>query len=349
MTRRERPDIAWYGDMDLGPHLAAFLARRPPRRPVDWGAPIPLEAGTDRKRARPWRRLRARAVRRGTTGRPPLGSVGGPSPGAGAAGNAALTEAGLPRAGRRRDERAIRAMAGLRSAPITPGTDVEEGFVKSYGCQMNVYDPPAWPTCWRPRATRATARAEEADLVILNTCHIREKAAEKVYSELGRLRVLKEERAEAGPRHRDRGRGLRRAGRGRARSCAAQPAVDVVVGPQSYHRLPDLLRRAAREARGRHRVPASRTSSTICRGRARGRSRGVSAFLTVQEGCDKFCAFCVVPYTRGAEVSRPVAAILDEARRLVRGGVREITLIGQNVNAYHGDGRGRRGLRRSPA
>ncbi|HKG77281.1 MAG TPA: tRNA (N6-isopentenyl adenosine(37)-C2)-methylthiotransferase MiaB [Beijerinckiaceae bacterium] len=212
-------------------------------------------------------------------------------------------------------------------------------FVKSYGCQMNVYDAERMADILGREGYSGTAHVEDADLVVLNTCHIREKAAEKVYSELGRVRRIKRVRAEAG-----------RSTRVIVAGCVAQaegreivrraPIVDVVVGPQSYHHLPDLLRRAESEPgvvdtefpledKFDH-LPAPARATT--------RARGVSAFLTVQEGCDKFCAFCVVPYTRGAEVSRPVAKVAAEAERLADAGVREITLIGQNVNAYHGEG-----------
>jgi tRNA-2-methylthio-N6-dimethylallyladenosine synthase len=208
-------------------------------------------------------------------------------------------------------------------------------YVKSFGCQMNVYDSHRMADTLAPQGYVETATAEDADLVILNTCHIREKAAEKVYSELGRMRGWKQA---------DGARRVVVAG------CVAQaegaeiirraPAVDLVVGPQNYHRLPDLLARAGQgekvidtefplDDKFDHLAMPSRTAT---------RARGVSAFVTVQEGCDKFCTFCVVPYTRGAEVSRPVAKIVAEVERLADAGVREVTLIGQNVNAYHGDG-----------
>jgi len=210
--------------------------------------------------------------------------------------------------------------------------------IKSYGCQMNVYDSHRMADTLAPEGYVETATPGDADLIILNTCHIREKAAEKVYSELGRMRVLKQEAAAQG-------RDIKVAVAG----CVAQaegeeivrraPVVDLVVGPQSYHRLPEMLGRVANgkvidtefpaEDKFQH-LPAPSKAAT--------RKRGVSAFITVQEGCDKFCTFCVVPYTRGSEVSRPVAAIVAEAERLADAGVREITLIGQNVNAYHGDG-----------
>ncbi len=190
-----------------------------------------------------------------------------------------------------------------------------------------------------PQGYVETPAAEDADLVILNTCHIREKAAEKVYSELGRLRRMKDAAATAG-------RDLVIAVAG----CVAQaegeeiirrqPAVDLVFGPQNYHRLPQLLARAAREGKAVDtEFPVDdKFGHLAAPSRAATQSRGVSAFVTVQEGCDKFCTFCVVPYTRGAELSRPVQKILAEVENLAAAGVREITLIGQNVNAYHGAG-----------
>lgn len=215
----------------------------------------------------------------------------------------------------------------------------KRAFIKSYGCQMNVYDATRMADQLRAGGYAVVDEAEGADLVILNTCHIREKAAEKVYSELGRLKALRGASGEpvmigvAGCVAQAEGEEIIR----------RQPRVDFVVGPQAYHRLPSLVDRASRgekpvdtdfpeEDKFDHLAPPSRRVVA---------ARGVTAFLTVQEGCDKFCSFCVVPYTRGAEVSRPVAAILEEARQLVDAGVREITLLGQNVNAYHGaDGRG---------
>ena len=190
-----------------------------------------------------------------------------------------------------------------------------------------------------PQGYVETAAADDADLVILNTCHIREKAAEKVYSELGRVRRMKEAAAAEGRR-------LVIAVAG----CVAQaegeeiirraPAVDLVFGPQSYHRLPDLLARAARDGKAVDtEFPVDdKFDHLAAPSPAATRARGVSAFVTVQEGCDKFCTFCVVPYTRGAEISRPVQKILAEVEQLAAAGVREVTLIGQNVNAYHGEG-----------
>ena len=211
--------------------------------------------------------------------------------------------------------------------------------IKSYGCQMNVYDAQRMVDTLAPEGFVETASVDDADLVILNTCHIREKASEKVYSELGRLRVAKDEAA-------THGRDINIVVAG----CVAQaegneiirraPVVDVVVGPQSYHHLPQLLARAKRDGRALDTefpiddkfgfLPPPKPAAI--------RARGISAFVTVQEGCDKFCTFCVVPYTRGAEVSRPVARIVDDVKRLADNGVRELTLIGQNVNAYHGEG-----------
>ena len=212
-------------------------------------------------------------------------------------------------------------------------------YVKSFGCQMNVYDSRRMADTLAPQGYVETPAAEDADLVILNTCHIREKAAEKVYSELGRLRRMKDAAATAG-------RDLVIAVAG----CVAQaegeeiirrqPAVDLVFGPQNYHRLPQLLARAAREGKAVDtEFPVDdKFGHLAAPSRAATQSRGVSAFVTVQEGCDKFCTFCVVPYTRGAELSRPVQKILAEVENLAAAGVREITLIGQNVNAYHGAG-----------
>ncbi|WP_112661992.1 tRNA (N6-isopentenyl adenosine(37)-C2)-methylthiotransferase MiaB [Microvirga flavescens] len=210
-------------------------------------------------------------------------------------------------------------------------------FVKSYGCQMNVYDAERMADMLAGEGYAETKAMEEADLVILNTCHIREKAAEKVYSELGRVRELKEEREAQGHETKIVVAGCVAQAEGKE-ILRRQSAVDVVVGPQNYHRLPDLLKRPRAERivdtefpiedKFDH-LPAPTKAKTL--------SRGVSAFLTIQEGCDKFCTFCVVPYTRGAEVSRPVAKILDEAMRLADAGVRELTVIGQNVNAFHGE------------
>ncbi|WP_299293117.1 tRNA (N6-isopentenyl adenosine(37)-C2)-methylthiotransferase MiaB [uncultured Tateyamaria sp.] len=205
-------------------------------------------------------------------------------------------------------------------------------FIKTYGCQMNVYDSERMAETLGGQGYEQTDTPDDADMILLNTCHIREKAAEKIYSELGRYRGLKADKPDlkigvAGCVAQAEGAEIMR----------RQPMVDLVVGPQSYHRLPEL------EAKTRQGDKALDTDfpeeDKFERLKSRPKAkRGPTAFLTVQEGCDKFCAFCVVPYTRGAEVSRPATRILDEARDLVERGVREITLLGQNVNAYHGAG-----------
>ncbi len=209
-------------------------------------------------------------------------------------------------------------------------------FVKTFGCQMNVYDSERMTEALAADGFEETQDVEAADLVILNTCHIREKAAEKVYSDLGRLREVKERRARAGKETLVAVAGCVAQAEG-AEIVRRAPVVDLVVGPQSYHRLPALLA----EART---APASIVETgfpdedKFSELPARRATRSATAFLTVQEGCDKFCTFCVVPYTRGMEFSRPVDALEEEARRLAGFGVREITLLGQNVNAYHGEG-----------
>ncbi|MGC2071613.1 MAG: tRNA (N6-isopentenyl adenosine(37)-C2)-methylthiotransferase MiaB [Pseudolabrys sp.] len=209
--------------------------------------------------------------------------------------------------------------------------------IKSFGCQMNVYDSHRMADTLAPEGFIETARPEDADLVILNTCHIREKAVDKVYSEIGRIREMKEAAARDGRRMM-----IAVAG------CVAQAegkeiirrtgAVDLVVGSQNYHRLPEMIARAGTGDKvvdtefpieDKFDILAAPKRDAITK-------RGISAFVTVQEGCDKFCTFCVVPYTRGAEVSRPVEKIVAEVERLADAGVREVTLIGQNVNAYHG-------------
>ena len=208
-------------------------------------------------------------------------------------------------------------------------------YIKTYGCQMNVYDSERMADVLRPLGYETTDSAEGADMVVLNTCHIREKAAEKVYSELGRIKEMKTAKAQAGLGDMS----VVVAG------CVAQaegqeimiraPVVDLVVGPQSYHQLPELIARASR-ARG-ERLSAEFAAEDKFDALPQERAvEGYSAFLTVQEGCDKFCTFCVVPYTRGAEYSRPIEAIEAEARGLAAKGVREVTLLGQNVNAYAG-------------
>ena len=206
-------------------------------------------------------------------------------------------------------------------------------YIKTYGCQMNVYDSERMKDVLTPLGYETSEEAEGSDLVIINTCHIREKAAEKLYSDLGRLRPFKDAKAEHG------GMTIAVAG------CVAQaegaeimrraPTVDLVVGPQSYHKLPELIARAHR-ARGEALDTEFEVEDKFDQLPSERHVEGYSAFVTVQEGCDKFCTFCVVPYTRGAEWSRPVDQLVDEIRRLAAKGVREITLLGQNVNAYHG-------------
>ena len=215
-------------------------------------------------------------------------------------------------------------------------------FVKSYGCQMNVYDAQRMTDLLAPEGYDETARIEDADLVVLNTCHIRERATEKIFSELGKVRMLKAERRAAGLDTRVVVAGCVAQAEG-GEILAREKAVDVVVGPQSYHNLPRLLADAGARRQVDTDFALDDKFANLPRPtRRQVAARGPAAFLTIQEGCDKFCTFCVVPYTRGAELSRPVAAILDEARALVAHGVREITLLGQNVNGYHGDDAGGR-------
>jgi len=213
-------------------------------------------------------------------------------------------------------------------------------FIKTYGCQMNVYDSERMAEALGAKGYVATETVEDADMVLLNTCHIREKASEKLYSDLGRLRPLKT----ANPDLKIGVAGCVAQAEG-AEILRRMPLVDLVVGPQSYHRLPEMVDGPAGQVDTD--FPAEDKFDHLPERRA---LRGPTAFLTVQEGCDKFCAFCVVPYTRGAEVSRPAARLLAEARDLVARGVREITLLGQNVNAWHGEGgRGLAGLVRDLA
>ena len=207
-------------------------------------------------------------------------------------------------------------------------------FVKTYGCQMNAYDSARMADLLAPLGFAGTETAEDADMVILNTCHIREKATEKVYSELGRIRALKEDKAKNGGRMLVAVAGCTAQAEGEE-ILARAPMVDMVVGPQSYHRLPEMIARLARGAGERIEAdfPALEKFDALPEAVS---DTGVSAFLTVQEGCDKFCTFCVVPYTRGPEHSRPPEKIIAEARALSARGAREIVLLGQNVNAYRG-------------
>ncbi|HEX4504555.1 MAG TPA: tRNA (N6-isopentenyl adenosine(37)-C2)-methylthiotransferase MiaB [Alphaproteobacteria bacterium] len=216
-------------------------------------------------------------------------------------------------------------------------TRLKTVHVKSWGCQMNVYDGQKMVDLLAPLGYRPVDEADGADIVILNTCHIREKATEKLFSELGRLKIAKQAKAEAGEDMIVAVAGCVAQAEGPVITARARH-VDIVVGPQSYQSLPELVARASR-AKGE---PILMTDFPVeskfdsLPGEAA--PRGVSAFLTIQEGCDKFCSFCVVPYTRGAEYSRPPGDVLIEARRLAASGVRELTLLGQNVNAYHGAG-----------
>ncbi|MDG1739308.1 MAG: tRNA (N6-isopentenyl adenosine(37)-C2)-methylthiotransferase MiaB [Paracoccaceae bacterium] len=212
--------------------------------------------------------------------------------------------------------------------------DMKKLYIKTYGCQMNVYDSERMVEALGGQGYEEVDTPDQADMILLNTCHIREKAAEKVYSELGRFKTLKAENPDlkigvAGCVAQAEGQEIIR----------RQPLVDLVVGPQSYHRLAEMeeIIRKGKRALDTDFPEEDKFEKLKARPKAK---RGPTAFLTVQEGCDKFCAFCVVPYTRGAEVSRPVSQVLTEARDLVERGVREITLLGQNVNAYHGEGDG---------
>ncbi len=210
-------------------------------------------------------------------------------------------------------------------------------FIKTFGCQMNVYDSDKMSDVLAPSGYENTNDVNEADLILLNTCHIREKASEKLFSELGRMKEVGIERKENGKETLIGVAGCVAQAQGEEIMKRA-PVVDLVFGPQAYHRLPQMLKTAKHsrvidtdfpEEDKFNFLPKAKKSTTI--------KRGLTSFLTVQEGCNKFCSFCVVPYTRGVEQSRPVAQIIDEAKNLVNGGVKEITLLGQNVNAYHGE------------
>ncbi len=211
-------------------------------------------------------------------------------------------------------------------------------FIKTYGCQMNVYDSERMNDVLVPLGYGATDRPEDADLIILNTCHIREKAAEKVYSDIGRLKIIKQKRHDAGQDSLIAVAGCVAQAEGQEIIRRAR-AVDMVFGPQTYHRLPDMLKKIADGSKSviETEFPTEdKFDGLTSKAGPKRLSHGVAAFVTVQEGCDKFCAFCVVPFTRGAEFSRPVSQIEDEVHQLVKAGVREFTLLGQNVNAYHG-------------
>jgi len=246
-------------------------------------------------------------------------------------------------------------MEPAKEKPFMPGT--RKVFIKTFGCQMNVYDSERMIEALSPYGYQSVDDPQEADLVVLNTCHIREKAAEKVYSELGRIRQIKDQRQLEGKKTQVAVAGCVAQAEG-AQIIKRAPVVDLVVGPQSYHRLPDLLFRAQSESRRLvdtefpdedkfanlpvrdANLKTNSSSPKASSDTKHGKISNVqaAAFLTIQEGCDKFCTFCVVPYTRGMEFSRPVEGLLAEAESLVRRGVSEITLLGQNVNAYHGEG-----------
>lgn len=217
-------------------------------------------------------------------------------------------------------------------------SDTKKLFIKTYGCQMNVYDSERMAEALGGQGYTQTNSADDADMILLNTCHIREKAAEKIYSELGKFKPLKE----ANPNLKIGVAGCVAQAEGEE-IVKRQPMVDLVVGPQSYHKLPKMEAAVQTGVRALDTdFPEEDKFEHL--GKRPKAARGPTAFLTVQEGCDKFCAFCVVPYTRGAEVSRPAAQIMSEAQDLVSRGVREISLLGQNVNAYHGHDKGLSGL-----
>ena len=247
-------------------------------------------------------------------------------------------------------QRLIPAKAGIQPAnlrhlgldPITPAMSdpapSKRLFIKTYGCQMNVYDSERMADVLAPLGYAMTGTPEGADLVVLNTCHIREKATEKVYSELGKLKEMREERvAEGGSRMTIAVAGCVAQAEGEE-IMRRQPAVDLVVGPQAYHQLPELIARSHRARGERLSADFAADEKFDALGPVGRKADGVTAFLTVQEGCDKFCTFCVVPYTRGPEWSRSPETIEAEARDLAAQGVREVTLLGQNVNAYAGEG-----------
>jgi tRNA-2-methylthio-N6-dimethylallyladenosine synthase len=234
-------------------------------------------------------------------------------------------------------DKILAAQRTTEAAEQAPPNTALRMYIKSYGCQMNVYDAQRIADILVPDGYAETASIEEADLLILNTCHIREHASEKVFSELGKLRVLKAARASNGKETKIVVAGCVAQAEGEE-IFRRQQAVDVVIGPQSYHRLPKILRRPqTKESVADTEFPAQSKFDFLVPPSAQSiRARGVSAFVTVQEGCDKFCTFCVVPYTRGVEASRSVQSIVAEVEALGLAGVREVTLLGQNVNAYHG-------------
>jgi tRNA-2-methylthio-N6-dimethylallyladenosine synthase len=224
------------------------------------------------------------------------------------------------------------------SGPVSDNlpSDTKKVLIKTWGCQMNVYDSARMADVLAPLGYGPTETADDADMVILNTCHIREKASEKVFSDLGRLKPLKEQKAKRGDKMIIAVAGCVAQAEGEE-IVARAPFVDLVFGPQAYHTLPEMVAKAARAGGAvlNTDFPAESKFDSLPQDQG---AQGVSAFLAVQEGCDKFCTFCVVPYTRGAEYSRPAAQILTEARLMVAQGTKEINLLGQNVNAFHGEG-----------
>ncbi len=231
------------------------------------------------------------------------------------------------------------AACGMQPEPPSMPSPTKRLHVITWGCQMNVYDSGRMADVLAPLGYAPAQGPEDADMVILNTCHIRDRATEKVFSELGRLRVVKAARAEAGQRTILAVAGCVAQAEGRE-ILARAPYVDIVLGPQTYHRLPEMVAQASRAAGAviDTDFPAESKFDHLPEAAGAQGAGRLSAFLTIQEGCDKFCSFCVVPYTRGAEASRPAASVLAEARHLVANGAREITLLGQNVNAWHGAG-----------
>ena len=207
-------------------------------------------------------------------------------------------------------------------------------YIKSYGCQMNVYDSERMYELMKPHGYKISQNYEESDLIILNTCHIREKAAEKIYSELGRIAPFKKKSNIKGKQLNIVVAGCVAQAEGKE-IIRRQPIVDIVVGPQTYHRLPEILNRLSNKQRKivDTEFPVENKFDELKKIRI---NKNAVAFLSIQEGCDKFCSFCVVPYTRGAEYSRPVLDIISEAKNLIQQGAKEICLLGQNVNAYHG-------------
>ena len=222
----------------------------------------------------------------------------------------------------------------------TTSTSTRRGLhVITWGCQMNVYDSARMSDVLRPLGYEPVDAPDHADMIILNTCHIREKAVEKVFSELGRLRNIKNTREAEGKQTVIAVAGCVAQAEGQEILSRA-PYVDIVMGPQTYHRLPEMVARAARAGGAviETDFPAEQKFDFLPDSATPQTAGNLTAFLTIQEGCDKFCSFCVVPYTRGAESSRPVTSVIAEARRMVESGVQEISLLGQNVNAYHGEG-----------